>query len=78
MTLIAAQDQAVHTECEATKAVIAKQLAEKNIELITNAKVSEVTSEGVLLADGRFIEGNAPIWATGAEPQSVTAESDLE
>lgn len=56
---------------------MAKQLANRNIDVITNARVAEVKPEGVLLTDGRFIEGNAPIWATGAEPHSVTAESDL-
>lgn len=28
--------------------------------------------------DGRFLECNAPVWATGAEPQDVTKFSDLD
>jgi NADH dehydrogenase FAD-containing subunit len=28
--------------------------------------------------DGRFLPCTVPIWATGAEPQQVTADSDLE
>ena len=41
-------------------------------------RVVEVTAEGAKLADGRFIEGNTPIWATGAEAHAVTAASDLD
>ena len=40
--------------------------------------VKEITTEGVILEDGRIVKCNVPIWATGAEPQIVTAKSDLE
>lgn len=76
--LVASHGQAVHTECEQTRSIIAQTLAKKGIELIGNAIVSEIKPEGVLLADGRMIECNVPIWATGAEPQGVTAQSDLD
>lgn len=41
-------------------------------------RVVEVKEDGVLLNDGTFVEGNVPIWSTGAEPQKVTEWSDLE
>ena len=37
----------------------------------------EVTSEGAICSDGTFIDGNVVVWCTGAEPQPVTAASDL-
>ena len=46
--------------------------------MIRNAKVAELLPEGVLLQDGTMVKGNVPVWATGAEAQGVTAESDLE
>ena len=38
----------------------------------------EVTADGAVLADGSLVEGNVVVWSTGAEPQGVTTESDLE
>jgi NADH dehydrogenase FAD-containing subunit len=40
--------------------------------------VKEIHSDHVMLTDGRVIPCNVPVWATGAEPQKVTARSDLE
>lgn len=37
-----------------------------------------MTPEGVILEDGTLVEGNVTVWSTGAEPQKVTAESDLD
>jgi hypothetical protein len=39
--------------------------------------VKEIKPDRVILEDGREFECNVPIWATGADPQEVTAESDL-
>lgn len=43
-------------------------MEELGVDYITNAYVEEVQKDGVLLKDGRKIECNVPIWATGAEP----------
>jgi len=37
-----------------------------------------VTPSGVVLKDGRVIDCDVAVWATGAEPQKVSAESDLD
>ena len=78
MKLISAHEEAITSESEAVRKMIAYQLAQKKVELVKGGRVVEVTDEGAKLADGRFIEGNTPIWATGAEPHSITAESDLD
>jgi NADH dehydrogenase FAD-containing subunit len=46
--------------------MILAKLKEKNIEVLYNCNVKDITSEGVELTDGRFVETNAPVWATGA------------
>lgn len=37
-----------------------------------------MTPSSVILEDGRIINCDVAIWATGAEPQQVSAESDLD
>jgi NADH:ubiquinone reductase (H+-translocating) len=53
-------------------------LKDKNIKFEPNSIVSEVTPESVILQNGKVIPCNVAIWATGAEPQQVTADGDLE
>ena len=40
--------------------------------------VSEVSADGVTCEDGRKFDGNVVVWSTGAEPQPVIDNSDLE
>ena len=61
-----------------TRAQIIRKLAEKNITFVGNKKVKEITPGGVTFTDGSTMEATVPIWATGADPQGVTAESDLD
>lgn len=76
--LITAHDEAVQSECDQTKAIIKEQLKKRNIELVTNGRVKEISSDKVILEDGRELTCNVTVWATGAEPQQVSADSDLE
>lgn len=78
VTLIAREPAPLYLECDALRAYIDRKLKEKNIHVVTNGEVKEVLEDGVVLEDGRKIECNVPIWATGAEPQKVTAASDLD
>lgn len=43
-----------------------------------SGKVAEIQERRVVLQDGRIVECDVPIWATGAEPQSVTKRSNLD
>lgn len=54
-----------------------RKLEEKGIEIVTNGKIKEIFPDGVILEDNRKIDCNVPVWATGAEPQIVSAKSDL-
>lgn len=53
------------------------QYAKKNINVVGNIKVTEVTADGFKTTDGREFQCDVPIWATGAEAHKVTADSDL-
>jgi len=75
--LICAKSEPVDEECRQTKDQIQRLLREKNIQIITNTTVKEILKDGVILANGDKVEGNVAVWATGAEPQGVTAKSDL-
>lgn len=78
VTLIGSSDLPVPEQTMATRTQIIRKLKEKNIEYIGGQRIKEVKADGVLLSDGRVIACDVPIWATGAEPQELTTESDLE
>lgn len=42
--------------------------AERDIEIIVGAAVASVSANGLVLADGRAVEAQAVVWATGAAP----------
>jgi selenide,water dikinase len=53
-------------------------LKEKEIKFVPNRTVKEVTPNSVILDNGDVISCDVAVWATGAEPQKVSAESDLD
>jgi NADH dehydrogenase FAD-containing subunit len=53
-------------------------LQEKNIEYYGGHHVKEIKPNAVVLEDGSEVPCDVAIWATGAEPQGVTAASDLD
>ena len=76
--MVASKDNPVHTENQHMINQVSKELQEHGIDVETNCKVIEVTPSSVILEDGRIINCDVAIWATGAEPQQVSAESDLD
>lgn len=57
---------------------VEEKLEKQGIVVETHCHVSEVTAEGVKCEDGREFDGNVVVWSTGAEPQPVIEQSDLE
>lgn len=76
--LISNTDHIIPGACESVREATLQKLKEHNIEVIYNGRVTKITPEGVHLKDGRVVECNQPIWATGAEPQAVSTASDLD
>ena len=52
-------------------------MAEHNIKVIYNCKISQIGPTRVTLSDGTHLACNVPVWATGAVAQAVAGESDL-
>lgn len=68
VTLLASHEEPVHTEVRQTKDLINMKLKDKGIEVVPNVQVQEVTPTGVILKDGRVLDCDVAVWATGAEP----------
>jgi NADH:ubiquinone reductase (H+-translocating) len=51
-----------------------EKLAARGVEIITNSRVSEVTSHGVTLVDGRFIPSRIVVWAAGTSPHPLISD----
>ena len=51
-----------------------RKLGERGLEIITNARVTSVTPEGVQLADGMFIPSRLVVWTAGTSPHPLLAK----
>ncbi|WP_407941835.1 NAD(P)/FAD-dependent oxidoreductase [Methylobrevis albus] len=71
ITLIEAGPRILPALPERLSTATAGLLAELGVVVRTGAKVTEVTAEGVKLADGGFIESGLVIWAAGVKAPDV-------
>lgn len=76
--IVTNHDTVLPHEREPLRNEVIKILDRQNITVHSNKKVTEVLKDGVICDDGTKIDGNVVVWCTGAEPQKVTVESDLE
>ena len=56
-------------------ALIEEQLAKRNVSVITNASIDEITDKGILLKDGGFHAAEIVLLATGVKPSVELAKS---
>ena len=54
-----------------------RKLAEHRINVVYDKQISQIDPSGVTLSDGTHMSCTVPVWATGAEAQPVTLDSDL-
>ena len=78
LSLISARDTPVSNEVQQTRDLIRAGLEQRGIDVINNSTVTEVRPNSVLLNDGREIPCDVAVWATGADPHTVSADSDLD
>lgn len=78
MTLVARQDEPLVTDCAQARAQVRQSLDTKGIRVVTNSHIQEILPDRVRLDDGRELESDVAVWATGAEAHSITTNSDLE
>ncbi|HWK33834.1 MAG TPA: NAD(P)/FAD-dependent oxidoreductase, partial [Hyphomicrobium sp.] len=55
---------------------VAETLRKLKVEILTNSRVTEVTAEGVNLANGKFIPSELVVWAAGVKGPEVLAHLD--
>ena len=77
-TLLSGQGSILPDERIALRKAMERKLIEQKINVHTNWIVSEVYKDRVKWTDGREFKGNVIVWGTGAEPQAIIQDSDLE
>ncbi len=55
----------------------ARRFATKRIEVLNDAKVTEVTPDAVALSDGRTLRSRTVVWAAGVEPPPLVRDMDV-
>ena len=78
VSIISNHDTVLPSEKSPLRNEVIRKLQAQNITMYNNTTATEVTKEGVICSDGTHIEGNVVVWCTGAEPQPVTENSDLD
>jgi NADH dehydrogenase len=76
ITLIEAAPRIVPALPERISDGVAKILKELNVDIKTNSRVVEVTSQGVKLQDGAFIPAELVVWAAGVKGPDVLSHLD--
>ncbi|WP_439544437.1 NAD(P)/FAD-dependent oxidoreductase [Hyphomicrobium sp.] len=76
ITLIEAADRVVPALPPRVSAATSEILSKLNVDIRTNARVTEVTSTGVKLANGDFVPSELVVWAAGVKGPDVLARLD--
>jgi NADH dehydrogenase len=76
ITLIEAAPRIVPALPERLSQSTAKILSDLGVDIRTNSRVTEVTTEGVNLASGDFIPSELVVWAAGVKGPNVIANLD--
>ncbi len=76
ITLIEANDRILSALPERMSQAVGDVLRGLNVDVRTNARVTEVTADGVMLADGGFIPSELVVWAAGVKGPDVLASLD--
>jgi NADH dehydrogenase len=76
ISLIEAADRIVPALPPRISEATAEILRKLNVDIHTNARVTEVTAEGVKLANGNFIPSELVVWAAGVKGPEVLKKLD--
>lgn len=76
ITLIEAADRVVPALPPRVSAATSDILKKLNVDIRTSARVTEVTSTGVKLANGDFVPSELVVWAAGVKGPDVLAKLD--
>ena len=76
ITLVEASDRILPALPERMSASVTKVLKDLQVDVRTNARVTEVTKQGLKLADGNTIPSELVVWAAGVKGPAVLANLD--
>lgn len=76
ITLIEASARILPALPERMSNAVASTLRDLNVDIKTNARVTEVTKDGVKLANGEFIPAELVVWAAGVKGPKVLQNLD--
>jgi selenide,water dikinase len=77
VTLVERAEMLLPSHAARARALVARTLAARGIGVHTGAEVASVTTDTVVLADGRALASACTVWVAGAAPPRVIAESPL-
>lgn len=78
VTLVSSKATILDGATESTLAQTYRKLKEHNIEVIHEKRIDSIHPDAVHLNDGQKLKCDVAVWATGAEPQKVSMDSDLQ
>ena len=78
VTIVGSTDTVLKGQTPAAIQETNKMLNRHKIDVIHNENVAKIEADGVLCESGLKIPCTVAVWATGAEPQQVNLDSDLE
>lgn len=76
--LLEAMDNLLAVYPERLQRAARKQLESLGVEVMLNAKVSDVTPNQVVLADGRIIHSHTLVWSAGVQASPIVKMLDVE
>ncbi len=76
--LVTSNDEMTPELAERTRKLIAQEMHQRGVHVITGQAVSRVTDEFIALEGGVSLEADVVIWATGAAPPKLLRHLDLK
>lgn len=77
ITLVQRGDEILKPFVPKLRTYAAEQLRHRHVELCLGTGVAEVRADAVVLADGRVLESDLTVWATGVAPHDEVREWNL-
>ncbi|HEY7583579.1 MAG TPA: NAD(P)/FAD-dependent oxidoreductase [Acidimicrobiia bacterium] len=78
VTLVDAVDRVTPALTSSLSRSAARALAKRDVRLVLGSAVTAVSTEGVQLQSGEFVEAGTVIWAAGIKPHPLLARTGLE
>lgn len=78
LQLITRSDQILPEVVNRTRTLVANEFDRRNVDVLTGKAVTAVDASSLMLCDGRKIDADLVIWATGAAPPTLLGRLGLD